>query len=133
MQVDPVSQGRAAPAAAAGDSVEVHIAGRVDVASIRRHQAVLAQALDLRPRCVVVDLSRCTGVDATGIGVLLDAHRALWSEGSRLTLRAVPPEVWRMFVLARVDHVFDVRGGPADAGGPPGLSPDDPHRHLPTG
>ncbi|UWP79623.1 STAS domain-containing protein [Dactylosporangium fulvum] len=89
-------------------TVEVLVTERLDVAALRHCQAMLAQALDLRPEHLVVDLAACTGIDATGIGMLLDAHRAQLRQGRRLTLRTVPPQVWRMFVLARVDHVFTI-------------------------
>ncbi|WP_238012321.1 STAS domain-containing protein [Dactylosporangium sp. AC04546] len=117
---------QAAPGAAAARAagvIEVYVAQRLDVASVRRCQAILSQALRRQPARLIVDLSDCPGVDATGIGVLLDAHRALWRQGSQLTLRAVPPEVWRMFVLARVDHVFDVDPGPAQRGHPSPVPP----------
>ncbi|GGM26402.1 STAS domain-containing protein [Dactylosporangium sucinum] len=120
MTAERAPQEPATPTAASpAGHVEVLVTERLDVASVRRCQAMLAHALSRHPARLIVDLSRCSGIDATGIGVLLDAHRALWRQGSRLTLRAVPPEVWRMFVLARVDHVFDVVAQESAAAVPP--------------
>jgi anti-anti-sigma factor len=70
-------------------------------------------AAALRPADLVVDLTACAYVDAAGIGVLLDVHRRVWSDGGRLTLRGLSPKVARTLQLARVDRVLYVTKGPA--------------------
>jgi anti-anti-sigma factor len=89
-------------------TVEIVIAEELDAAAVPRVSALLHEAADLRPRHLVVDLAACPFLDATAIGMLLDVHRRVWTDGGRLTLRAPGERVIRTLRLARVDHVLDV-------------------------
>ncbi|WP_432972276.1 STAS domain-containing protein [Dactylosporangium sp. CA-233914] len=89
--------------------IEVVITEELDAASVPRFSALLHEAVDLRPARLVVDLAECPFIDAAGIGMLLDVHRRLWTEGGRLTLRSPGPRVTRTLELARVEHVLHVQ------------------------
>jgi anti-anti-sigma factor len=45
-------------------------------------------------------------VDATGLGVLVGAHRKAGRAGRTLVLRDVPPPVGRLLFLTRLDRVL---------------------------
>ncbi|MDG6110387.1 STAS domain-containing protein [Dactylosporangium aurantiacum] len=93
--------------------VEVLVTDPLDTGAVPHVRALLDDAAALRPADLVVDLTACAYVDAAGIGVLLDVHRRVWSDGGRLTLRGLSPKVARTLELARVDRVLQVTEGSA--------------------
>ncbi|MER6186104.1 STAS domain-containing protein [Streptomyces sp. NPDC001652] len=72
----------------------------------------LRQALDTsetpRPR-IVVDLSRVTFMDSTGINILIAAHRSLTEAGGWIRLAAPTEAVLRTLQIVGVDTVIDCR------------------------
>ncbi|MFD3843450.1 STAS domain-containing protein [Streptomyces sp. NPDC058642] len=72
----------------------------------------LRQALDAfgtpRPR-IVVDLSRVTFMDSTGINILIAAHRSLTEAGGWIRLAAPTEAVLRTLQIVGVDTVIDCR------------------------
>jgi anti-anti-sigma factor len=89
-------------------TIEIVVSEELDAAAVPRVAALLHEAADLHPRHLVVDLAACPFVDATAIGMLLEVHRRVWTDGGRLTLRGPGERVLRTLRLARVDHVLDV-------------------------
>ncbi|MGC9670588.1 STAS domain-containing protein [Planosporangium sp. 12N6] len=87
-------------------AVEVFVKGALDAAAVRSLGVVLDRALAQRPQRLVIDLSGCPFLDASGIEVLVDAHRRVWRAGGLLTLRHPAPRVRRLLEIARVDHVL---------------------------
>ncbi|MEV0131042.1 STAS domain-containing protein [Dactylosporangium sp. NPDC050688] len=88
--------------------VEVLVTDPLDTSTAPRLRALLDDAAALRPADLVIDMTACAYIDAAGIGVLLDVHRKVWSDGGRLTLRGLSPKVARTLRLARVDRVLQV-------------------------
>jgi anti-anti-sigma factor len=76
-----------------------------------RWGGLIAQAVELAPRRLVVDLSASPVIDAAAIAILLRAHRAMVHAGGGLTLRGPAMRVRRILRLARLDQVFDIEGG----------------------
>jgi anti-anti-sigma factor len=79
--------------------------------AVERWGRLIADAVDLGPRLLVVDLRACPHLDAAAITVLLWAHRAMMHAGGRLTLRAPVGRVRRTLRLARLEQVFAVETG----------------------
>jgi anti-anti-sigma factor len=79
--------------------------------AVERWGRLIADAVDLRPHLLVVDLRACPLVDAAAITLLLGAHRAMVHAGGRLTLRAPAGRVRRTLRLARLEQVFAVESG----------------------
>jgi anti-anti-sigma factor len=88
--------------------IEVVIAEALDAQTAERLRGLLAEALELRPGQLVVDLTDCPFLDATALSVLLDAHREAWHTGGRLTLRSPSPRLRRLLELAHAHGVFDI-------------------------
>lgn len=93
--------------------VEVLVTDPLDTSAAPRVRALLDEAAALRPADLVVDMTACAYIDAAGIGVLLDVHRKVWSDGGRITLRGLSPRVARTLRLARVDRVLQVTAATA--------------------
>jgi len=84
----------------------VQLAGRLDVHAAADVRLALADAVELGSGDLVIDLASLEGVDATGLGVLVGAHRRAGRAGRRLVLRDVQPPVHRLLFLTRLDRVL---------------------------
>ncbi|MEU9919634.1 STAS domain-containing protein [Streptomyces sp. NPDC051001] len=93
----------------AADGIRVlTLAGEID----RDTGQPLRQALDTsgtpHPR-IVVDLSRVTFMDSTGINIFIAAHRSLTEAGGWIRLAAPTEAVLRLLQIVGVDTVIDCR------------------------
>ncbi len=107
----------AAPAARSADPagcllVEVRagqllaLDGRLDVAAAADVRLALAHAVAAGTGDLELDLRRLQQVDATGLGVLVGAHRAASRAGRTLVLLDVPPQVERLLLVTRLHRVI---------------------------
>jgi anti-anti-sigma factor len=84
------------------------LAGRLSAATVADVRIALADALSEGEGDLVVDLSGVELVDATGLGVLVGAHRLALREGRRLVLRDVPARIDRLLAATRLHRVLAV-------------------------
>jgi anti-anti-sigma factor len=84
----------------------INLAGRLDVHAAADVRLALADAVDAGSGDLVIDLASLDAVDATGLGVLVGAHRKAGRAGRTLVLRDVPPPVGRLLFLTRLDRVL---------------------------
>lgn len=82
------------------------LSGRLDVTSAADVRTAVHGALDDGAGDLVLDLSGVESVDATGLGVLVGAHRRAGRSGRRLVLRGVPPRVGRLLHATRLHRVL---------------------------
>ncbi len=82
------------------------LTGRLDVTAAADARLALADALDEGEGDLVLDLTALEAVDATGLGVLVGAHRRAGRSGRTLVLRDVPPSVSRLLQVTRLDRVL---------------------------
>lgn len=107
----------------------LQVIGSVDLATVADLREKLLAAVD---RALVdampvlsLDLSDAELIDATGLGVLLAAHRRARRGGSQLRLIRLNPDLQRVLLVSRLYRVLDVetdenpppagRSVPADA------------------
>lgn len=83
----------------------------LDISTVPRLREQLAEAVDVRPRAVVVDLSRCGFLDSQALVPLLEAHRAARRRQVDFTLRGLTPQARRLLALAGLADVFAVEEG----------------------
>jgi anti-anti-sigma factor len=86
----------------------VALAGRLGAATVADVRAALSAAIDAGAGDLVVDLRSVDLVDATGLGVLVGAHRRADRAGRRLVLRAVPERIERLLLITRLHRVLVV-------------------------
>lgn len=86
----------------------VALAGRLGAATVADVRAALSAAIDAGAGDLVVDLGSVDLVDATGLGVLVGAHRRADRAGRRLVLRAVPERIERLLLITRLHRVLVV-------------------------
>ena len=88
---------------------EIHLTGRLDVHVAADVRNALAAAVDSGTGDLVIDLTELEAVDATGLGVLVGAHRRAQRAGRTLVLEAVPDSVGRLLLVTRLDKVLHTR------------------------
>jgi anti-anti-sigma factor len=89
------------------DSAVLTVSGSIDVRSVSAVREALAGLLDRRAGGdVVLDLSGVDVMDATGLGMIVAAHRRALRNGRRLVLRGVEPGLARLFAVARLGRVL---------------------------
>lgn len=82
------------------------VSGRLDVSVAADVRLELVDAVTGGSGDLVLDLSGLTALDATGLGVLVGAHRRAQRAGRTLVLRDVTPAVARLLSLTRLDKVL---------------------------
>lgn len=89
----------------------LRLTGRLDTTVAADLRLVLAAAVDGGVGDLEVHLAGVTGVDASGLAVLLGAHRRAGRLGRRLVLVDVPPVVGRVLLITRFDRVLALGHG----------------------
>jgi anti-anti-sigma factor len=105
--VGPVSQAFSIDLVTEGTSVIITLSGELDMSTA----AELTEFANARPfepgtHEIVVDLSRITFLDCTGLGSLIDLKKRAVSEAKRFELRSIPPRVARLFDLSGIGSYF---------------------------
>jgi anti-anti-sigma factor len=86
----------------------VSVSGRLDVVVAADARLALADAVDRGTGGLVLDLAGLQGIDATGLGVLVGAHRHAGRAGRTLVLRDPQPQIARLLLITRLDRVLHV-------------------------
>jgi anti-anti-sigma factor len=94
-----------------GDHVELVVGGRLDVRSAADARTALHAAVDDGVGDLVLDLSELDSWDATGLGVIMGAHRRAGRSGRRRVRRGVPPQMQRLLVATRLHRILAIEGG----------------------
>lgn len=94
----------------AGERAVVLLEGELDLASGSSLRTRLATLVNENPppRQVVVDLSQLDFVDASGISVLIAAHKSLARRGGELVLRHPSRPARRVLTLLQLESVLRV-------------------------
>ena len=112
------------------------VSGRLDVHSVPEVRADLHAAVDRVSGRLVVNVDGVVVADATGLGVLVGAHRRAQRAGRELVLRDVPLPALRLVRVTRLHRVLHLDDEPAGAGGPypavARLHPRDQNRRAET-
>jgi anti-sigma B factor antagonist len=89
-------------------SAAARLAGDLDIVTSGDVKRELAQLVDAGHTSLVLDLSDVGFVDSSGLGALVAIHRHAESQGGRFAVRAVPPQVQRLFQITRLDDLLMV-------------------------
>lgn len=89
--------------------MSIALSGRLDVHVAADVRNALAEAVDAGQGELVLDLTEVEAVDATGLGVLVGAHRRAQRAGRTLVLEQVPVSVGRLLLITRLDKVLHTR------------------------
>src|SRR6266446_5860180 len=80
--------------------------GEIDLHVSPEVAASLRTMIAKKPKNLVVDLSRVTYMDSSGLAVLINAMQDIKEYGGTLTLAGISNNVRSIFETARLDQVF---------------------------
>jgi anti-anti-sigma factor len=86
----------------------VSLTGRLAASTVADVRAVLVAALESGDGDLIVDLGGVELVDASGLGVLVGAHRLASRVERRLVLRSIPPRIERLLAATHLNRVLAV-------------------------
>jgi anti-sigma B factor antagonist len=105
------------PASASGQPVEVALDGELDISTLDQAQRRVAAAERTAPELLVIDLSRLTFVDSSGVRLVLLADDRARAAGRRLAVRLGDGPALRVFdalgLLGKIDVVPVAHADPA--------------------
>jgi anti-anti-sigma factor len=96
-----------------GSDVVLAVRGEIDMASRDRLWSAMEQALSLGSARLIVDLSKTTFMDSTGIGLLLQAHGRLQSSAGSVVVRSPSTSARNVLDLAGITHIVTIEGDDA--------------------
>jgi anti-anti-sigma factor len=86
----------------------ISLSGRLAAATVADVRSVLVAALECGHGDLVVDLHDVVLVDASGLGVLVGAHRRALRVDRRLVLRNIPDRIERLLAVTHLNRVLAV-------------------------
>ncbi len=88
--------------------VIVDVAGEIDVTSVSRIRDTLGDLTKAVSPQILVNLSRATYIDSSGLGVLMAARRDVLKGGGRMVLCGMSKDVRMVLELTRLNKFFDI-------------------------
>ncbi|MFP4058206.1 MAG: STAS domain-containing protein [Candidatus Brocadiia bacterium] len=93
-------------AAAPGEVAAFRIQGYLDAHTAPRFEEALRQAIDQGQVRLVVDCGQLDYISSAGLGVLIDAYRAVEPKGGELKVAAMPPAIAEIFDILGFSKVI---------------------------
>lgn len=97
--LDPVTDGLEITVSHQGTTSTLQLAGECDIAQQERIHERLQEIRAARPECVVLDLSRLSFIDSTGLSIVIGLQKWTEANGVRLVICRGPKAVQRIFEL----------------------------------
>jgi anti-sigma B factor antagonist len=82
--------------------------GEIDLHVSPRVSASLAQLIAKKPARILVDLSRVSYVDSSGLAVFIEALQSVEKYGGKFAIVGMQETVRSIFEIARLDQVFRI-------------------------
>ncbi len=86
----------------------IPLEGEIDLHVSPRIAATLNAALKEQPRNLIVDLSKVSYIDSSGLAVLIEAMQNAEKYGGKFALAGLQENVKPIFEIARLDQVFRI-------------------------
>ena len=91
-----------------GTSALIRIRGDLDLQAVDQVTEVLGKIESAQPELLVIDLSRLTFMDSSGMGVVAAAHVRTLETGRRFAIVRPPAGVRQAFDRTRLDEVITI-------------------------
>ena len=88
--------------------VIVDLAGELDVNAVSRIRDTLGDLTKTAAAQILVNLSRATYIDSSGLGILMAARKDTLQGGGRFVLCGMIKDVRFVFDLTRLDKFFEI-------------------------
>lgn len=97
-----------------GTTSTLEFAGEWGLAERDSAQAAVEQALQRDPECIVLDLSRVTFIDSSGIHVVVSAAKRCAELDVHIVIIPGPPQVHRVFEICQLTTRLPFASQPSD-------------------
>jgi len=91
-----------------GDVTVVAVSGDIDATTVADLHAVFNDLVDRGAQNYVIDLSRVTFMDSSGLAALAKLYKQVRIGHGDVRLCSLPPEMRRIIELTRFDRVFAI-------------------------
>lgn len=91
------------------------LVGEIDLARSPDLRLRLREEVDAKPKRIVIDLTKVTYMDSSGVATLVEALQRAKASGTRLLLCGLQPKVRSIFTISRLDTVFEIAATADDA------------------
>jgi anti-sigma B factor antagonist len=88
--------------------VHVALVGELDLSTVAKVQEELRRVEAASPATLVVDLSKLTFLDSTGLRCIVTADERARAEGRRIVIVRGPDAVQRVFAITRLEERLDM-------------------------
>jgi anti-sigma B factor antagonist len=88
--------------------VHVALVGELDLSTVAKVQEELRRIEAAAPATVVVDLSKLTFLDSTGLRCLVTADERAREDGRRMVIVRGPDAVQRVFTITRLEERLEM-------------------------
>ena len=88
--------------------VHVALVGELDLSTVAKVQEELRRIEASSPETVVVDLSKLTFLDSTGLRCIVTADERARDEGRRMVVVRGPDAVQRVFTITRLEERLEM-------------------------
>ncbi len=82
--------------------------GEIDLHVSPRISASLGALIDDKPKQVIVDLTKVSYIDSSGLAVLIEGMQNVEAYGGKFALAGLQSSVRPIFEIARLDQVFRI-------------------------
>lgn len=89
-----------------GATSTIQFEGEWDLAQRAATTDAIARALDRRPACLLLDLSRLSFIDSCGVHILISTHRRCAEQGAHLVVIPGSRAVQRVFEICGLTEVL---------------------------
>lgn len=93
---------------ASSQATLVTLAGRLDTNSVGRFKTAITELAEQGAVLFVIDFSQLRFLDSSGLGALVSLLRLLAQKNGDIKLACLSPEVKSLFMLTRLNRVFDI-------------------------
>jgi RND superfamily putative drug exporter len=111
-EADPAAAGLTVAIERHDGLAQIALAGELDLSSVDRFAAGLAEIEAERPDVLEIDLRALTFMDSTGLAQLFAANRRAREQGRRVVILKGPGPIDRVLDLAKVEDAIDVVSEP---------------------
>ena len=96
--------------------VHMALVGELDLSSVAKVQEELRRIEADAPATLVVDLSKLTFLDSTGLRCIVTADERARNDGRRIVIVRGPDAVQRVFAITRLEERLEIVDDAASAG-----------------
>lgn len=93
--------------------VHVGLVGELDLSTVGKVQEELRRVEETAPPTLVIDLSRLTFLDSTGLRCIVTADERARDAGRRMVIVRGPDPVQRVFAITRLEERLEMVDDPA--------------------